>query len=346
MKRLFPQMLGNESLCHRLGREFGSGKHAHAYILAGEKGSGKHTLARLIAMAVSCENRGDPDGDLPCGTCRSCRKILSGNAPDLVTVSKPADKATMGIEVIRDLRSGLHVLPNDTDVRVYVIEEAHLMTPAAQNAFLLTLEEPPSFVLFLLLTESADALLETVRSRAPIFRMQPLSSQTIREKLLADYPAARTMLRDEPENFEAMLLLSAGLLGRAIALLDAGERETLLAERAEVVSLVRVLADGRDSARILLTLRDIGVSRKRLLSGLLLLELALRDLLALGQDENAVRIFYTEGESALELSERFSAARLLYYLKEIGEAKQALSQNANTNLVLAKLTARLSVYRG
>ena len=344
MKRLFPQMLGNESLCHRLGREFGTGKHAHAYILAGEKGSGKHTLARLIAMAVSCEKRREPDGDLPCGMCRSCRKVLSGNAPDLVTVSKPADKATMGVEVIRDLRSGLHVLPNDTDVRVYVIEEAHLMTPAAQNAFLLTLEEPPSFVLFLLLTESAEALLETVRSRAPIFRMQPLSPETIREKLLADYPTARTMLRDEPDSFEAILLLSGGALGRAISLLDEGERETLLSERADVVSLVHVLADGRDSAGVLLSLRAIATTRKRLLSGLLLLELALRDLLLLGQDERAAHLFYTEAENAAELSERFSAARLFYYLKEIGEAKLALSQNANMNLVLAKLTARLSTY--
>ncbi len=345
MKRLFPQMLGNESLCHRLGKEFGGGKHAHAYILAGERGSGKHTLARLIAMAVSCEKRGEPDGDLPCGTCRSCRKILSGNAPDLVTVSRPEDRATMGVEVIRELRSGLHVLPNDTDVRVYVIEEAHLMTPAAQNAFLLTLEEPPSFVLFLLLTESADALLETVRSRAPIFRMQPLSPKTIREKLLADYSAARIMLREEPENFEAMLLLSGGSLGRAISLLDGGEREGLLSERAEVASLVRVLAGGKDSREVLLLLRSIGATRKRLLSGLALLELALRDLLLQGQDESATRLFYTEAENAVELSERFSAARLLYYLKEIGEAKQALSRNANYNLVLAKLTARLSVYR-
>ena len=211
MKRLFPQMLGNESLCRRLGREFSGGEHAHAYILSGERGSGKHTLARLIAMAVSCENRGRPDGDLPCGTCRSCRKILSGNAPDFVTVSRPEDRATMGVDVIRDLRSGLHVLPNDTDVRVYVIEDAHLMTPAAQNAFLLTLEEPPPFVLFLLLTESADALLETVRSRAPIFRMQPLSPETIREKLLADHPAAQALAQKEPENLAAMILLSAGL---------------------------------------------------------------------------------------------------------------------------------------
>ena len=144
-------MIGNDALRVRLADDLRRGRLSHAYILEGPVGSGKHTLARQIAAALSCERKQDVTSPLPCRSCPACRKILSGNSPDLITVKREEDKTTFGVEVIRELRQDVPVAPNDTDYKVYLIEDAHLMTQQAQNAFLLTLEEPPPYVLFLLL---------------------------------------------------------------------------------------------------------------------------------------------------------------------------------------------------
>ena len=178
MREAFADIAGNETLKTRLANEISEGKLSHAYILEGSKGSGKHLFAMGIAAALSCENRGNDSSPLPCRTCPSCKKILSGNSPDIIHVGK-GDKATLGVEAIRTLKQDVWIAPNDSDVKVYIIEDAHLMTIQAQNALLLTLEEPPSYVLFLLLCESAAPLLETVRSRAPILRTEPLEAETI-----------------------------------------------------------------------------------------------------------------------------------------------------------------------
>ena len=166
MREYLSCVAGNEALRARLGGELARGAISHAYIVEGEAGCGKHTLARAIALAMACEQR-EGEGPFPCMSCPSCRKILAGNSPDVITVSREEDKVTMGVDVIRALREDVPLYPNDLDIKLYIIEDAHTMTTQAQNALLLTLEEPPPFVMFLLLTERADALLETIRSRAP-----------------------------------------------------------------------------------------------------------------------------------------------------------------------------------
>ena len=143
METAFPDILENRALADRLSREIRSGKLSHAYILSGPEGSGKHMLAVRIATALSGPNRLSDGAPLPCMTCPSCRKILEGNSPDLIYILREGSRATLGVEQIRFLREDVLIAPNDTDVKIYVIEDAETMTPQAQNALLLTLEEPP-----------------------------------------------------------------------------------------------------------------------------------------------------------------------------------------------------------
>ena len=126
MKEIFPSLVGNERLKERLGADVKVGAISHAYIIDGAEGSGKHTLVRSLAAALSCAERKSAKR-LPCGECPSCKKILEGKSPDLIYVSR-GDRATLGVDSIRFIRSDVAIAPNDTEYKIYVIEDAHTMT--------------------------------------------------------------------------------------------------------------------------------------------------------------------------------------------------------------------------
>ncbi len=347
MREYLSELVGNDALRSHLGTELASGTMPHAYILHGPKGSGKHTLARLIAMALACQNRFDSALPLPCGRCPSCRKIAEGNCPDILTVKREEDKATMGVDVIRALRTDVPVLPNDLDCKIYVIEDAHTMTVPAQNAFLLTLEEPPPFVLFLLLCEDTAPLLETVRSRAPALRMQPVTDEQLRAYLLSPTrPAvarkASDVLEQDPDEFAALLRMAQGRIGRALELLEEKKRAPLLATREMAQTLCALLAAGNRSADLLCLLRTLDRPREQAVAGLGCVQQAVRDLIALSRCDTASLTFFTDREQALDLCAHFTTKRLLDVAAATDEALRALAINANIFLTLIHYHSRLT----
>ena len=153
---IFPQLIGNSRIKNILGGDIARGTMGHAYILVGPAGSGKHTAALSIASALACEYRKDGKNPLPCGKCLACRKIAEGVSPDVSFIRRAEDRATLGVSIIRELREDLYIAPNENEKKVYIIEEADRMTDEAQNALLLSLESPPPYVVFLLLTQNVD----------------------------------------------------------------------------------------------------------------------------------------------------------------------------------------------
>ena len=336
MREYLSRVVGNAALCARLGEELSCGAVAHAYIIEGPFGSGKHTLAREIAAALSCENRAGDGLPLPCGICASCRKIMAGHSPDVITVGREGEKASLGIDVIRALREDVPLLPNDLDVKIYIIEDAHTMTVQAQNALLLTLEEPPPFVMFLLLAERAELLLETIRSRAPILRMQPIADAQMREYLLSpDRPdVAREAKALPEEDLAALLRMSNGCIGRALELLEEKKRTPVMARRKAAERFCRTLAQMRSQDELLAQVMDFGTAREELLSRLQTITEALRDLLLLCYTDSAPLVFFTDREAALELSACFAAERLQGFLQATEQTMETLSMNANTRLTM------------
>ena len=342
----FGDLAGNLSLRRQLGTELRGATFSHAYILEGPVGFGKHTLARLIAMAAACERRGEQGAPLPCGTCKFCRKIAAESCRDVVTVSRLPGYATMGVDVIRDLRRSIAAVPNDLDLKVYIIEDAHTMTEEAQNAFLLTLEEPPPFVLFLLLAENAGALLETVRSRAPRLRLQPIDRETMSAYLLSS-PAgvaagAPALARENPDELEAVLTLSGGSIGRALTLLDAAARAPHLQYRESATRLLSLLAARDKGDGIFLLLRSFGTVRGEVLAQLNAVSLALRDLILLSRSEHATLLFFTDREAATDLAECFTLSRLFALEAAISATAATLERNANARLALTHLFTQLT----
>ena len=169
------------------------------------------------------------------------------------------------------------------------------MTQQAQNALLLTLEEPPPFVMFLLLTERAELLLETIRSRAPILRLQPIPDAQMSAYLCAqDRPdVAKQAKALSDEDFSALLRMANGCIGRALTLLEAEKRAPVLARRKGAEQLCAALAEGKGQDELLSLLLSFGASREDLLGRFSTITEALRDLVLLTRTDHAPLIFFT-----------------------------------------------------
>lgn len=179
----FSEILGHEQIIEHLQNAIQMKKVSHAYILDGEEGAGKMMLARAFAQTLQCERGGTE----PCGECHSCKQALSGNQPDIITVSheKPA---SIGVEDIRGQLCGdIQIKPYSSPYKIYIVDEAEKMTVQAQNALLKTIEEPPVYGVILLLTTNADAFLPTILSRCVTLKLRPVKSEVIRAYLMEKY---------------------------------------------------------------------------------------------------------------------------------------------------------------
>lgn len=330
MKEAFFDMVGNDELRRSLAADITSQRLSHAYILEGARGSGKHMLSLRIAAALACENRDRNDLPLPCMQCPACKKILEGNSPDVIYINR-SDKATLGVEAVRDLKSDVYVAPNDISTKIYIIEEAHLMTTQAQNALLLTLEEPPSYVLFLLLCESTAPLLETIRSRAPTRRLEPIDPTCITRHLKTHVPEAKRM---EEKELAEIVTAADGSIGRAIALLDPKLYKPIVDRRRAAREFVSFCMQKRNSSAVLRFLTSLGTKREELTVQCNEILLCLRDLLLCKQTENAPLCFFSDREEACSLSYTFTTPTLLALCDSVSRTIDKLRQNANVRLTL------------
>ena len=337
---IFPALFANEKLKEAVGRDFASRRHSHAYIFEGEDGSGRMTAALSCAAALSCEGDG---GDVPCGRCPACRKVFGRYSADLEIVSRPIDRKTIGVEAVRAIRENLWITPNDGDHRVYIIEEADKMTPEAQNALLISLEEPPPFVVFILLAENAEALLETVRSRSTLVRMERLSRERTLEFLRRNEQSAAFAAKF-PEKAAQIAASADGSAGKALAAAieaagkkksaaksdafdphDAAERlcEALIAaDRAAALDVTRSFPKGSENSRAVFEL----------------CQAALRDLMTAKSGAALEPVFFSDPAKRSSLAKKTTMKRLSKLFSAFDEYILLLSQNTN-EIIITTLAA-------
>ena len=340
MKELLCNVVGNESLRNRLGLDVLQDKLPHAIIIEGARGSGRRTLAKTLAASLVCERKGEDGVALPCQDCLSCRKVFENKSPDVITIRREKDKATLGIEPIRFLKSDVYTVPNDSDRKVYVIDEADKMTQQAQNALLLTLEEPPSYVHIILICENSSVLLETIRSRAPIMRTERLSTEQIDKYVSSvDRRAAQLKLSD-PKRYAELLMASGGGIGPALEYLDTNAFEPVYQRREFAIALVRaMIKDGRASSTIPLLTRFFKKGqREPATNHLLTVNDALRDLILLKKSDSASLCFFADRDEAIELSDCASITFLFELQSAVRTAIDEISlRSANIRLSLTKM---------
>lgn len=336
MKSFFPTLSGNEPLLSGLGNEILSDRLGHAYILEGPAGTGKHTLAFQIAAALACERKGEDGVPLPCLQCPACRKILSGHSPDVIPIGREDGKATIGVETIREARNFSYMAPNELEDKIYIFEDAQTMTPAAQNALLLILEEPPSYLRFFLLSDGSIPLLETIRSRAPTLRLALLSNSLLREKLLETEPEARALQQKSSGEFRELIAAANGSMGQAKKMLEPKFRQSVLETRRMARTFAELAANRSDTSAVVSFLNGFGTRRDDAINRFSVMLLCIRDLSLLKQSETAPLCFFDDREEATDLAYRFTAPELMRFSREISTAMDALYRNANVRLVLTR----------
>ncbi len=185
----------------------------HAYLFCGPRGTGKTSLARIIAKSMNCTNR--MDGVEPCDECDNCKAILSSRLVDLIEIDAASNR---GIDEIRELREKILFAPTQGSVKVYIIDEVHMLTKEAFNALLKTLEEPPEHAFFILATTEAHKIPETIISRCQQFNFKRITQQDIVERLTTI--GKEEEVHAEPDALELIAKLSAGGLRDAIGLFE------------------------------------------------------------------------------------------------------------------------------
>jgi len=208
----FAELVGQEHVATTLRQSVKQHRVSHSYLFCGPRGSGKTTTARIIAKAVNCL---DPqDGD-PCNVCSICLTINEGRFMDIIELDAASNR---GIDEIRDIREKVNFSPAQGRRKVYIIDEAHMLTDAASNAFLKTLEEPPAHVIFVLCTTESHKILPTIISRCQRFDFRRIPSEIIYERLAEIVDAEGATV--EPEALRLVSRYAAGSLRDAQNLLE------------------------------------------------------------------------------------------------------------------------------
>ena len=210
--RAFSGIVGQEPVVRTLRRAIETDRVSHAYLFSGPRGTGKTSTAKVLAMGLNCEHGPTPEPD---GTCASCRAIVGNSSMDVLEMDAASNR---GIDEIRDLRDKVNLAPAAGRVKVYIIDEVHMLTPEAFNALLKMLEEPPEHVVFVLATTEKHRVLPTIISRCQSFDFRRPGIETLTEKLAGIAEAEG--IEVEPEALTVIAREGRGSFRDAEGLLD------------------------------------------------------------------------------------------------------------------------------
>lgn len=291
------------------------GTNANTYIFEGVAGLGKHESARLFAKALVCNEK----HNAPCETCSACREAQATSHPDILFITPEKDKATIGVEPVRDAITEALIKPFYNRHKVFIIDDGDILTPQAQNALLKIIEEPPEYAIFIIVCTNSEILLETVRSRAVTVTFSPLPDSVVREYIENKYP-------DEPR-VEFLVKYCAGIPKSADLIISDNDFDTM---REEVLNLIpRLLSKNKAYAYDIAEYIENNKDRASEIYDMILLYLRDAVIYAMGKNDNVINTDKLEKISLL--GSKYEPQLLAKAINEIMVAKKMLERHVKTS---------------
>lgn len=339
----FDDVSGQNAITDILKYEVREGRLSHAYLFCGSRGTGKTSCAKILAKAVNCLN---PKNGNPCNECEACRSIESGIATDVIEMDAASNN---GVDNVRDMKDEIAFTPAVLKYRVYIIDEVHMMSGSAFNALLKTLEEPPSYVIFILATTEFHKLPTTIVSRCQRFDFRRISTEDIIARLKKIAAAEGIDLTDDGARVIARV--SRGGMRDAVSLLEqcGGTRMTVDAElvfstvgggnKDNAYKLVRAILNADYTTvyntvnEIVMKSGDMSVFWQELID-------SYRDIMVVKNSERAREFLdLTEAEynELLPLARELTPARLIYHVSLLEGAMADMQRAFNSKRSIAEI---------
>jgi DNA polymerase-3 subunit delta' len=326
---MIPQIYGNDEVLSLIRTMRARDRMPHATLFFGERGMGRKTIARYFAMTALCTGE-----NAPCGACPSCRKILLDDMdevhphPDLIWVEHSGKKRGFSVDTVRAVCRDAIVAPNDGDRKVYLFSDCDQMDIRAQNTLLKLTEEPPAHVLLVFTAEHRNAFLTTMLSRMMPIAVRPCTVADCEEAMVTQHEC-------RPQDAARAAKACGGNIGRALQWLDSPEIQELTGNAARLTEAVA----GHRQYEILRILSQYESDRQAAAELLRLLDLQLRDALAMHYDKS--HLTGSDTASAEKLSASLTVSRTRRLHEAIQNAYDALQASVSVKLALAALGGAL-----
>lgn len=319
----FKEIVGHKEIIRHIQAAIRMDKVSHAYIISGETGSGKKMLASAFAMTLQCEKGGED----PCLECSSCKKALSGNHPDIITITHEKPNS-IGIEDIRSqLVEDVQIKPYIGPRKIYIMPEAEKLTLQAQNALLKTIEEPPAYAVIMLLTSNIETFLPTITSRCVKLSLRPVEETMVKEYLM------ETMhLPDYEAQMDASL--SHGNVGKAKQIAESEE----FAEMTD--QAFRILRNSKDMELYELVdkIKELSTNKHNIYEYLDLFIMWFRDVLLFKATREVDGLLFKNQLNYIkERANTSSYEGIETIINAVEKAKERLHANVNFDLVMELL---------
>ena len=319
----FKEIVGHEDIIAHFKSSIETGNVGHAYIISGDAGSGKKALAYAFADTLECE----AGGTEPCGNCQSCLQISTGNYPDIITVTHEKPNLISVDEVREQLVNTVDVKPYKGKYKIYVIPDAELLNVQAQNAILKTIEEPPSYAVFLLLTENAETLLPTINSRCVMLKLRNIKDTLIKKYLMEN-------LEIPDYKADMCTAFAQGNMGRAIMLANSDHFNEI---REEAVQLLKHISE-MELNEIVAAVKNISVYKLEITDYLDIIMIWYRDVLLYKATKEIDKVVFKDQlQSIKEQARKSSYEGIELILESLEKAKARLKANVNFDLVMELL---------
>lgn len=334
----FSDIIGQSQIKEHLQNALQTGKISHAYIINGEKDSGKEFIADIFAMALQCENAvTDENGRIePCQECHSCKQSVTYNQPDIIRVTHEKPNTVSVDDIRKQVNGDVGIKPYSSKYKIYIINEAEKMNAQAQNAILKTLEEPPEYVIILLLTTNINAFLPTILSRCVVLNMKPVPDELVKKFLMEE-----VMVTDYKA--EVCVAFARGNVGKAKALASSEEFENI---KSEAISLLKYIKD-MELSEVIAAVKKLSEYKLSINDFFDIFAIWYRDALLFKATNDANHLVFREEIHAMrDIAEHCSYEGIETILEALETAKRRLDANVNFDLTMELLLLTIQEFGG